>query len=81
MISRNLSGSCFFFFDFGVALDESINASFRVNDLLLTGVERVAAAADFYSDVLLGRTQLNFTAAHTGGYDVKVLRMNAFFHD
>jgi hypothetical protein len=29
----------------------------------------------------LGRTQLNFPAADACCYDVKVFRVNAFFHD
>ena len=64
-----------------VALDEAINATFRVNDLLLTGVEGVAVAADFNPDLLLGRPELHLIAADTGGYNVKVLGMNSFFHN
>lgn len=70
-----------FFLLLGVTLNESVYATFCVNDLLLTSVEGVAAAADFNTDCLLGRTQLNFTAANAGRYDLVILRMNAFFHD
>jgi hypothetical protein len=33
-----------------ISLDEAINATFGVNNLLLTGVERMAVAADFYTN-------------------------------
>ncbi len=63
-----------------VALDKSVNATFGVDDLLLSGVERMAGAANFYADVRFGGTSQNFSAADAGCLDFLIFRMNAVFH-
>lgn len=37
-----------------IALDKAIDATFGVDDLLLSGIERVAGAADFYTNLVFG---------------------------
>ena len=64
-----------------VALLESVNTSAGVNQLLLTGEERVALGADFYSDVLLGRACSDFIAAGTSDNSSLVCGMNTFLHE
>jgi hypothetical protein len=73
-------GSDFIFIQF-VSLDKAINPTFCVNDLLLTGVERVAIAANFYADCIFCGTKLYAVAANAGSNNIKVLGMNPFFHN
>ncbi len=63
-----------------IALDESVYPSFRVNNFLLTGVVRMAAAANFNANLRLRRAYLHCVAANTGGNNFIVLRMNTFLH-
>ena len=52
-----------------------------VNQLLLTGEERMALRADFYSDVLLGRACRDLVTASASDYSSFVYGMNTFFHE
>lgn len=63
-----------------VPFDEAINTTFRVNDLLLTGVERVTAAANFNANLLFGGAELYLITANTDGGNLVILRMNTFLH-
>lgn len=64
-----------------IALVESINASCRVDELLLTGEERVASRADFDVQVVFsGRAGFEaLTASATNGYFV-IFRVDSWFH-
>ena len=64
-----------------VALLKSVNTSAGVNQLLLTGEERVSLRADFYSDVLLGRACSDFIAASASDNSSFVCGMNTFLHE
>ena len=64
-----------------VALLESVNTSASVNQLLLTGEERMALGADFYSDVLLGRACRDLVTASASDYSSFVYGMNTFLHE
>jgi hypothetical protein len=64
-----------------VALLKSVNTSAGVNQLLLTGEERMALRADFYSDVLLGRACRDLVTASASDYSSFVYGMNTFFHE
>lgn len=64
-----------------VALLKSVNTSAGVNQLLLTGEERVAFGADFYSDVLLGRACSDFISASASDYSSFICGMNTFLHE
>lgn len=83
--TARLAGGSFLFLTgflwLSVALDKSLDPSFGVDDLLLSGVERMAVAADFNSDRLLRRANQYFVAANTGCYNFKILGVNSFFHD
>lgn len=46
-----------------IALDESVNATFGIDNLLLSGIERMAGAANFNTNGLLCRSSLDFSAA------------------
>ena len=72
-----LVGGCF---AFAVALDKSVYATFGVNDFLLSGVERMAGAANFYTDVRFGGAGEYFSATHARSFDFLIFRMNALFH-
>lgn len=63
-----------------VALDKAVHASFGVDNLLLTGIERMAVAANFNADLLFGRAKLDFAAAHARRSNVVILGVNSFFH-
>ena len=63
-----------------VALLESVNTSAGVNQLLLTCEERMALGADFYSDVLLGRTCRDLITASASDNSSFVCGMNTFLH-
>lgn len=64
----------------GVALDKPVYPTFGVNNLLLAGVEGVAGAANFNTDVWFGGTGQDFCAADACSLDVLILRVNALFH-
>ena len=61
-------------------LIESVNASAGINELLLTGEERVALGADFDLDIALGGAGLNHIAAVAGDGALFKIRMNSFLH-
>ena len=61
-------------------LIELINASAAVDKLLLTCEERVALGADFYLDVLLGRTGLDHITAGALNGSRLIIGMNTLFH-
>lgn len=63
-----------------IPFDEAINTTFRVNNLLLTGVERVTAAANFNANLLFGGAELYLITAYTDGGNLVILRMNTFLH-
>ena len=64
-----------------IALVEPINASGGVDQLLLTGEERVASRADFDVQVaFFGRASLEGLAASATNGDFDVFRMNSWFH-
>ena len=65
----------------GVLLAEPIDATARVDDLLLARVERVAVGADFDLQVLAQRrTRLEHVAAAAGDLDRLVIRVDCVFH-
>lgn len=63
-----------------ITLDEAVYTSFSVDNLLLSGEERVASAADFNSYLLFCGTQVYFVPAHAGSDELVVLGVNSFFH-
>ena len=63
-----------------VSFLELINTSAAVDELLLTGEERVALGTDFYLDVLLGRTSFNYVAACALDGRGLVIGMDTVFH-
>lgn len=63
-----------------VALDKSVYPPFGVNNLLLSGVEGVAGAANFNTDVRFGGAGQDFCAADACSLDVLILGVNALFH-
>ena len=61
---------------------ELINASAGINELLLTGEERMALRADVYADLAgLGGTGNEGLAASTLNGYFFVVRMESFLHD
>src|SRR5207244_2394778 len=63
-----------------VALQELLHPAFRVDDLLLAGIEGVAIRADFHSDLRLGRLGLEVVAAGAVDDGFLVLRMDSSLH-
>src|ERR1051326_8372399 len=64
-----------------VAFVEAIHASRGIDELLLTGEERMARGTDFHVQVaLLGRARLERLAAGAGDVDFYVFRVNSWFH-
>jgi hypothetical protein len=76
-VNQSLLG---FSLGFAIALDKAVYATFCVNDLLLSGVIRVAAAANFNADLLFGRSGFYFVAADACCGHRGILRMNTFLH-
>jgi hypothetical protein len=65
-----------------VTLVKAVNASGRIDQLLLAGKERVAGRANFYVKFFAhGRTRLKAAAAGTCDRDLVVIRMYILFHD
>ena len=60
---------------------EAADASASIHHLLLTGEEGVTLGANFYSDVLLGRSGLDHVTASTTNSGCLVLGMDAFLHE
>lgn len=64
-----------------VTLIKAIDASRGIDQLLLTGKERVAGGTDFHVQVaLLGRARLECLAAGAGNSYLNVFRVNSWFH-
>ena len=64
-----------------VLLTELVDATASIDDLLLTGVKRVARGAHFDKEILAERrARFKFVAATTGNLDGIVVRMNVGFH-
>ena len=64
-----------------VTLVETIHASGGIDQLLLTGEERVASRANFDVQVaLLGRAGLECLAASAGNSYIDVFWVNSWFH-
>jgi hypothetical protein len=63
-----------------ITLDKAVYPSFGVNNFLLSGVEGMATAANFNTDLRFGGAELNLGAANTGRGDLLVLGMNSVFH-
>jgi hypothetical protein len=64
-----------------IALVEPIHASRGVDQLLLTGKERVASRADFDVQVaFFGRASLKGLATSAANGNFYVFRMNSWFH-
>ena len=59
---------------------ELVNAAAGVNQLLLTGVERVALGADFNGYIGLGGASLNDGAASALDSGLLIIRMDSFLH-
>ena len=59
---------------------EAVNTSAGINELLLTGKERVALGADFYRDILLGGSGLIYSTTSTANGSRLVIRMDSFLH-
>ena len=59
---------------------EALHASAGVDELLLTGVERVAGVTDFNANLGLRRTRLERVAAAARHRALDVIRMDSFFH-
>src|SRR5882757_3008179 len=63
-----------------VAALEALDASGRVDQLLLAGEERMAGAADLQANLVLGRMRLEGVAARAGdGHHIE-LGMDVFLH-
>ena len=75
-----LAGACGLALLLAVALDKSVYPTFGVNNFLLSGVEGVAGAANFNTDVRFGGTGQDFCAADACSLDVLILGVNALFH-
>ena len=68
-------------FSAAVFAAELVDATTRVNDLLLAGVEGVAGGADFHVQVLAqGGTGVELVAAAADDLGVAVRGVDAFFH-
>lgn len=61
-------------------LVESVYTSAGVNELLLSGEERMTLRANIQTDVLLGGAGLELCAASTSNNCFFVIRVNALFH-
>jgi hypothetical protein len=67
---------------YAVALLEPLHASGGIHHAPLAGKERMAIAADFHPEFLLGGTGGEFIAAGTNDYGIiKVLGMYFLFHN
>ena len=77
-----LWGSCRFGGWFlAIALVEAIDASRGIDQLLLTGKERVAGGTDFHVQVaFLGRARFEGLAASAGNSYIDVFWVNSWFH-
>lgn len=63
-----------------VTSSELVNSAAGVNQLLLSGVERMAGRANFYTDVLLCGARVNNVSASASDLRLLIIRMNFLFH-
>jgi hypothetical protein len=63
-----------------ILLLEAFNATRRINQLLLTGKERMAVRADFDVNLLLGRTCRPGCAAGANDVTFLIFGMDTWFH-
>ena len=63
-----------------VALLELVNTSTGINQLLLTGEERMALGADIDAELRLRGARLERVATAAGDRSLVVLRMDTLFH-
>ena len=59
---------------------EAVNTAAGINQLLLAGIEGMAVAADFHTDVSLGRTSLELVAASALDSGHLIVGMDTLFH-
>lgn len=65
----------------GVLLLEAVDASFRIDQLLFAGEERVAARTDFHADIaLMSGTRLELVSAGANDIHFFVSRVDSRFH-
>ncbi len=64
-----------------VLIEEALNASFSVEQLVFAREERMAVSADFDLDLLFGRAGFDHVAASAGDSGFRVNGMNALFHN
>ena len=64
-----------------VFLIELIDTSTSLTSFLLSCIERMTFGADFYVDVLLGRSCYKSITAVAGYSCLIVIRMDSFYHD
>src|SRR5258706_15206732 len=64
----------------GVAAAEAFDTARGVEDLLLSGVERMAVGANLDMDLRERGARFDFITARTDDRALLVRRMNAFFH-
>ena len=77
--AEGLLAFCLFY---AVALVEAVNASCRVNELLLASVEGMAFGADFYADFRGNRgARLNHIATDADNLTILVFGVNTFLHN
>ena len=69
-----------FFVLHAITLFEHINTTARIDQLLLTGKERMAFGAYFNADVFLRGSRLNHVATSAGNRRFFILRMDRFLH-
>ena len=64
----------------GVTALEALDTAAAVDQLLLAGVERMALAANFDTDLRLRGTGLDDVASGAGDGAIHIIRMDAFLH-
>ena len=62
------------------ALLEAIDATACIDELLLSGKERMALGANFNTDILLGGAGLDNITASAGNGSLAIVRMDLFLH-
>ena len=72
---------CTLFSSFNIeTLLEAINTPTSVNQLLFTGIERMALGTDIHLHLFFGRAGLKSFTAHAANYALAVLGMNVLLH-
>lgn len=64
-----------------VALVEAVDTSCRIDELLLTRIERMARRTDFHADVLSRRSRFDDVSARARDLCQFVFGVNSFFHN